>query len=298
MLWAPVTIVAAAAQLVRNAIQSALTGRIGTLGATMVRFIYAVPFTLFAYAVVLVFSDRPMAGWHGAAVAWALAGAVSQIAATALMLKAMHMRGFAVAYAYIKTEPVMLALGGWWLLGDALPPLAWLGIMLATIGVIWAALPRGSGIAAMRGETVPVVLGIVGGALFGLSSLSFRAAILGVGTSSPLIASIEVMTLAVLVQSALLLAWLWFAGRRTIGATMTAWRPGLAAGFTGTLATLFWFIGFALIAAAYVRTLALIEMPFAALINHRVSGKPLNRHEWTGIAMVVAGIALLLGAVA
>jgi drug/metabolite transporter (DMT)-like permease len=79
---------------------------------------------------------------------------------------------------------------------------------------------------------------------------------------------------------------------------MTAWRPGLAAGFTGTLATLFWFIGFALIAAAYVRTLALIEMPFAALINHRVSGKPLNRHEWTGIAMVVAGIALLLGAVA
>jgi drug/metabolite transporter (DMT)-like permease len=298
MLWVPVTIVAASAQLARTGIQSSLTGRIGTTGATMVRYLYAIPFALLTLAVVLVLGDERLARWTVPAVEWALAGAVAQIAATALMLKAMHMRGFAVAYAYIKTEPIMLALGGWWLLGDALPRLAWIGIVLATLGVIWSAMPRDNGVATLRGEAIAVALGVVGGALFGLSSLAFRAAILEFNGASPLVAAVQLMAFAVPTQSALLMFWLWFARRRSIALTMAAWRPGLAAGATSTIAMLFWFIGFALVAAAYVRTLALIEMPFAALMNHRISGTPLSRREWTGIALVVVGIALLMKAVA
>ncbi len=39
-----------------------------------------------------------------------------------------------------------------WILGDALPGLAWAGIFIATAGVIWAALPEDKGLAAFRGE--------------------------------------------------------------------------------------------------------------------------------------------------
>ena len=45
-LWAVFTIVAAAAQTVRNAAQRELTGKLGTVGATLVRFLFGFPFAV------------------------------------------------------------------------------------------------------------------------------------------------------------------------------------------------------------------------------------------------------------
>ncbi|HTN13556.1 MAG TPA: EamA/RhaT family transporter [Sphingomonadaceae bacterium] len=297
MLWIPITIGAAVTQLARNALQSGLRGTVGTLGATMVRFLYAIPFALLAYGVAVWGLGEPVPGFPTAMVGWTLVGALAQIGATALMLVAMHMRGFAIAYAYIKTEPVMLAVGGWWLLGDVLPLGAWAGIVIATLGVMWASLPRGGGLAAMRGEAAPMFCGLLSGALFGISSLAFRAAILTLKGAAPWMAALHVMTIALLVQTALMLGWLWFTDRSVISATFREWRPSLGAGFTGMVATLLWFTGFALTATANVRTLGLVEMPLAALLNRRVSGRHLGAREWTGIALVALGIGLLLRAV-
>ena len=54
--------------------------------------------------------------------AWVIDGALAQMAATALMLAAMNDRSFVVVYAYIKTEPVQVALFGLVFLGDAVTP--------------------------------------------------------------------------------------------------------------------------------------------------------------------------------
>lgn len=298
MLWPIVTLGAAIAQLARNALQSGLTGTVGTLGATMVRFVFAIPFALAAYAIAVWGLGQPVPGIAPGLVEWMLVGALAQVAATALMLKAMHMRGFAVAYAYIKTEPVLLAIGGWLVLGDVLPGLAWAGIFIATAGVFWASLPEEKGLKALLGEGTPAGLGILSGALFGLSSLAFRASILTLEGASPWMAALHVMMLALVVQSVLMLGWMWIADRKAIGATFRLWKPSVGAGATGMLATLFWFTGFALTAAANVRTLGLVEMPLAAFLNRRVSGKHLEAREWTGVSLVAIGIAALLQSVA
>src|SRR3569833_3382628 len=253
MLWIPASLGAATAQLVRNALQSALTPRVGTLGATMVRFLFALPFALLAYGAAVWIVREPVPGLPVRLIEWALVGAVTQIAATARMLRAMHLRGFAVAYAYIKTEPVLLALGGWLLLDDALPLGAWIGILIATAGVVWAALSQGCGLVDLRGEAGPVALGVLGGALIGLSSLAFRVVVLTLPGVPPWMASLHVMVFGQAEQTALMLAWLGFADPKAIKAVFIAWRPSLAAGFAGMLATLMWFIGFALTPAADVR---------------------------------------------
>ena len=46
MLWVPLTLIAAATQVVRNSAQANLTGKIGTLGATQVRFVFGLPFAV------------------------------------------------------------------------------------------------------------------------------------------------------------------------------------------------------------------------------------------------------------
>ena len=51
-LWIALTVGAAFAQTFRNAAQRHLTATLGTLGATLVRFLYGLPFTLVWLAAV------------------------------------------------------------------------------------------------------------------------------------------------------------------------------------------------------------------------------------------------------
>src|SRR6266545_4722627 len=108
-LWALFTVIAAAAQTVRNATQRELTAKLGTVGATHVRFLFGFPFALVFLAAVMIALGQetprpPLMFWP-----WVMVGALAQVAATALMLAAMNDRSFVVVYAYIKTEPVQVA---------------------------------------------------------------------------------------------------------------------------------------------------------------------------------------------
>src|SRR5438094_4657187 len=164
-LWALFTIIAAAAQTVRNATQRELTATLGTVGATHVRFLFGFPFALVFLAVVLVASGVALPRPGAVYWAWVLDGALTQIAATALMLAAMSDRSFVVVYAYIKTEPVQVALFGLVLLGDPVTPLMALAIMVATCGVVAMGLRPGA-----TGGLKATLLGLAAGAMFGLSA--------------------------------------------------------------------------------------------------------------------------------
>ena len=58
-LWIPFTLVAAAGQVARNAMQRSLTGPLGTWGATNIRFLFGFPFSvLFLVLVLAATGDR------------------------------------------------------------------------------------------------------------------------------------------------------------------------------------------------------------------------------------------------
>ena len=66
------------------------------------------------------------------------------------------------------------------------------------------------------------------------------------------------------------------------------------AGFMGAFASQFWFLAFALTAAANVRTLALIEVLFAQGVAYYSFKQALSARELSGIALIVVGVALLV----
>src|SRR5262249_8702176 len=53
-LWVVFTVIAAAAQTVRNATQRELTTKLGTVGATHVRFLFGFPFAFVFLAAVMI----------------------------------------------------------------------------------------------------------------------------------------------------------------------------------------------------------------------------------------------------
>jgi drug/metabolite transporter (DMT)-like permease len=294
-LWAVFTIVAAAAQTVRNAAQRELTSKLGTVGATLVRFLFGCPFAVLFLLVMLetggALPRPPLSFWP-----WLFGGALAQVAATALMLAAMEERSFVVAIAYIKTEPVQVALFGLLFLGDAVTPMMAAAITIATVGVIvmstkGSALSGGSG-AGWR----PTVLGLSAGACFALSAIGFRGAILSLHDPSYAMAATFTVAAGLMVQSMVLTFYLTLRDRAVLAAIFAAWRPSVFAGFMGALASQFWFLAFALATAANVRTLALVEVLFAQAISHFVFRQPLSPREGIGIAVIVIGVVLLVWA--
>jgi drug/metabolite transporter (DMT)-like permease len=291
-LWAVFTIIAAAAQTVRNATQRSLTASLGTVGATHVRFLFGFPFSLIFLLIVMAWLGRmpPTPAWTY--WPWVIDGAIAQFAATALMLAAMGERSFVVTIAYIKTEPVQVALFGLVLLGDRVTwPMA-LAIVIATAGVVLMSIKPG----AMSGGWKPTLLGLGSGALFGLSAIGYRGAILNLQDASFVMAATFTLVIGLALQSVLLTTWLYVRDRATLVAIFRAWRPSLFAGFMGALASQFWYLGFAIATAASVRTLALVEVLFAQAISRFVFKQPTTPREALGIVLIVAGVVLLLWA--
>jgi len=293
MLWAVFTLIAAAAQTARNAMQRELTATLGTVGATHVRFLFGFPFALiFLFGLLAVtgvsLPATPLAFWP-----WVLAGALSQIAATALMLSAMGERSFVVAYAYIKTEPVQVALFGLIFLGDSITPLSAVAIVIATAGVIVMSLKPGAGSA---GTTRSTLIGLGGGTMFALSAIGYRGAILALQIPDFVLAATFTVSVGLVIQAALLSLYLALSDPQVLRNIMRAWKPSLFAGFMGAFASEFWFLAFAIATAASVRTLALVEVLFAQGVTRFVFKQPTTKREAIGIVLVVIGVALLVWA--
>src|SRR5205085_9127764 len=119
------------------------------------RFLVGFPFALVFLAVLLLLTGEALPRPCAVFWSWVLDGALAQIAATALMLAAMNDRSFVVVYAYIKTEPVQVALFGLVLLGDAVTLLMAIAILVATCGVVLTGLRPGA-----TGGLRPTLLGL------------------------------------------------------------------------------------------------------------------------------------------
>ena len=294
MLWIVATVVAAAAQTARNAMQSRLTATLGTLGATQVRFVYGLPFALGFLGLVTL--------WQGAVpaptarfLAFTSMGAVAQIFGTAALLAAMHARSFSVATAFSKTEPVQVAVFGLALLGDELTWLRSIAIGVATLGVVLVAVKPGEQWDAR--SVRPALLGVASGGLFALAAVGFRGGILSLGEAPYVLRASTTLVWSLGIQAAALGAWMAVFARRALFGSFERWRQSLFAGFMGALASQFWFLGLSLTAAANIRTLGLVEVLFAQAVSHRLLGQPVVWREAAGMAVMTLGVALLLLAV-
>ena len=292
LLWVPVTLIASAAQTGRNATQRRLTEKIGTAGATQVRFLYGFPFAILALALMGLATGETTPGPNGVFLSYALMGALTQILATALMLSAMRERAFSVVTAYTKTEPVQVALFGLLLLGDRLTPVTALAIGVATSGVVLMSVKPGTNLASSGLR--PAASGIAAGAFFALAAIGFRGAILSLEEGSFLIRASTTLVWGLGLQTAILLVWLGLFDRMALLASLKAWRPSLGAGFLGAFASQCWFVGFALTTAANVRTLALVEVLMAQAVSHRFMAQATSRRELAGMGLILGGVGLLL----
>jgi drug/metabolite transporter (DMT)-like permease len=295
-VWIPITVCAALAQTFRNAAQRRLTTDLGTLGATLVRFLYGLPFAVAWLAIVRAWTGAALPHWGGAFAAWVLLGAVSQIVATAFLLRAMQERSFALGVAYSKTEIIQVAIFGLVFLGDRLAPSTIFAVLLGTFGVLLLS-PADPGRplrALVAGwSTRPALFGLASGAGFAIASVAFRGATLQLSATPFALAAATALVAALALQTVLLGGYLLLRAAPVVRAVLRMWRPSLFAGFMGAAASAGWFTAFALEPAAHVRTLGLSELVFSYIISRRLFRERFTRLELIGMALLVAGLVLI-----
>jgi drug/metabolite transporter (DMT)-like permease len=288
MLWIPITAVAAGFQVARNAAQRSLMTGAGPWGATLVRFLFGLPFSLVFVAVALAVTPAQprfsLAFWL-----WSLLGAAGQVGATATLLLVMRRSSFALGTAFQQSGLPFAALMGLLFFHDHLRPLAWAGVLIATAGLVALSWPQRS---EGPRDWSAAWLGTLSGASFALCANAFRQAALALDPQHHIPAALISVAAAQALQSAGLVAWMSLTQRPALGAALRSWRVSLGAGFFGAVASAGWFSALALSPAGPVRAVGVVEMPFAAIAGRRLFSEKVSLRQWLFGAVTAAGVVL------
>ena len=296
-LWIPITIFAAFMQNVRSALQKHLKGRLTTLGAAYVRFLYAAPFAVLYVLALNRIGGAPLPGPNRLFLLYCALGGVAQIIFTSLLIQLFSLRNFAVGTTFSKTEIVQVAILGLLILGDTLSPLATVAIVVAAVGVIVLSAGQTRVTYASLLTSLsekPTLIGLASGAFLGASVVFFRGAALSLEHEDFVMAAAFTLAVAVVFQTAIMGLYLAVREPGTLKAVFVEWRWSLAVGIAGVLASIGWFTAFTLQNAAYVRALGQIELIFTFIASVLLFREKTNRTEIAGIALVVLAILLLV----
>jgi len=295
-LWVPITLFAAAAQTVRNTAQRSLTQELGTLSATLVRFMYGLPFAgLWLALLYLVPAQTPaVPDLSPAYLGWIALGALFQVGATVALLLAMKERNFAVAVTLSKTEVLQVALFSTVFLHELPTPLALLAMAVATAGVLILSLPpRGQLLSLQAWMSKSALYGLVCGACFAIATVAFRGGALALAAESPWLSGAWGVLIAQTLQTLGMGAWIQWRSEQGLAPIFRAWRISLVAGSMGAAASLAWFTAYAMQGAGPVRTLGMVEVVFSYLVSRRLLSEALNRNEKIGMGLMLVGLVLI-----
>ena len=288
MLWIILTAAAAPLQVARNALQRGLVGDAGPWGATLVRFLFGLPFSLAIFGAVALLTPGAAPHLSGGYLLAVAIGAVAQVGATAALLAAMHRSGFAVATVMQQSSLPLGAVVGI-ALGDQLPTQAWVGVAVATVGLMILSWPKR---ADVKGSLAGAGLGLASGLAFAFALNGYRQAGLALDAAHPIYSALAGLVTAQAFQSLFLGGILAVARPQALRSVATSWRASLGAGFFGSAASACWFGALTLAPAGPVRAVGVIEAPIAAAVGRRLFRERISTRQWVGGTLTTVGVVL------
>lgn len=287
-MWIPVTLVAAAFQTARTAMQHRLRALLSVSGAGFVRYVYGAPLSLAAVlAAWLAGADLP----GTAARFWPLiaGGGLAQILGTICLIRAFDARDFAVGTVFAKTEVVQVAVLSTVLLGEPLRVGGWIGAAVCMLGVA-ALATKGTRLTWPALRQPAAVFGLAAGGLFGLASIFIRAATKALDGSTVVLRAIVALAVMNTIQTVVHGGYLMVRDREQVRLAFVHWRSSSVVGVLSVMGSAGWALALALENAAKVRTLGQVELLFTFTVSHRFLREDHVRAELVASALVLLGV--------
>lgn len=288
--WVTFSILAAAAQTVRFAVQKVLaTATLSPAAATWARFVYSAPLVALLVLSYAKVTNQPIPTPASGFWAYALSGGIFQILATICTVSLFKLRAFAVGITFKKTEVMLTALVGLVILGDTLSIAAVGAIAVGFVGVVLLSDPPDGGGFFNRAAAI----GLLSGIFFALSAVTYRGATLALDTGDPVLTGGATLALVTAWQTLALGVWLCWFQPGQIQATLRAWRTSALVGAFSLLGSWSWFAAFSLMNAAFVFAVGQIELIFSLLVGAVWFREKLRSRELAGMAVLTASIVAI-----
>jgi len=286
-LWVAFSILAAAAQTFRFAVQKVLAGgKLSAAAATWARFLWSWPL---AAALVLAYGAATDASWPDFSpgfFVYGILGGTFQILATICTVTLFSMRAFAVGITFKKTEVMITVLVGFLLLGDTVSGWGMAAIAFGFVGVLLLSDPPEGGSLFNRAAG----LGVLSGILFAISAVTYRGATLALNTGDPILTGGVTLAVVALWQTLALGVWLWIKEPGQITATLKAWRQTSVVSVFSLIGSWSWFAAFSLMNAAFVFAVGQIELIFSLMVGAIWFKESLKPREFIGMGILTASI--------
>jgi drug/metabolite transporter (DMT)-like permease len=296
--WVYLTLMAAMSQALRTGGQKHLTKHLTTYGVTLVRFVYGLPFAMVYLTVVKRLQGAVLPEFPPIFFVYCLAGSVSQIVATMLLVYLFSLRNFAVGTTYARTEAFLTAVVGALFFGAAISLQGWLAIAISVAGVITITVVR-TGLdqqASLLGRLVnkAAAVGIGSGLGFALAVLFIREASLSLRLDSYAYPAALTLVTLITMQCLMMGTYLLATQRRQFAIMAQQWKVGIFVGGMSTLGSIGWFTAITIQNGAYVKALGQVEFIFTLAISMLFFKEKSSRGEIIGMLLVVLGIVYLL----
>lgn len=284
---------AAFMQAWRNAFQKQLSTTVDVYGVTLARFIFALPLALLYISCLYHFQPVTDSVHFNLRFAiYVLIAALSQIAATALMVQLFKQKNYAIGVGLAKSEAVLAAIIAVVFLSDHLSLLGWFGVAVGGFAVFL--MSKGRDFSDFSVQTL--CIGIGSGLCFAITSLLVREASLEL-TNLPFIhRAAWVLLMVIGTQCFLLLMYLGIFRRATLWAMWQRIGLTFRVSLCSFLASLGWFSAMSMQSVPIVKTLGQVEIIFSMLISAYFFKEKLARAEHLGIVLVVIAAFLVIWA--
>lgn len=300
-LWILLTVAAALMQSVRTAAQKNLSLRLSNLATTYVRSLFGLPVLIVYLAIVLIADGGGLPTLTPRYLLFVLVGAITQVTATVLLVYMFQLRNYIIGTMLTRIDLVTTAVFGTLLFSEQMTAGGMTALAVVIAGAILLSAGRlGTSLAAGSGsrstsellQQPTLYVALLCAVFFSFSFLSFREALLVMGSEHFVWRAAWTVVIAVAMQVVLVGLWLHLRHPGAIAGIWPEWRLAGFIGLTSALGSIFWFTAFALQNASYVRAVGQIEVVFTLLISRLYFAERITRLELAGIAVTVAGVAM------
>jgi len=300
-MWVELSLAAGVFQTIRNALSRSLAGRVSPLLNSWSRFTFNLPFSTPLVAALVLRDGAPELPlpFFG----YATATALSQLVGNVALVAAFRRANFAQSIVLHKLEIAFTALIGVAFFDESPDLSGWIGIAACTAGVLAMNLGRESGPAGWRRAfhvDMGSLLALACGLLLVIASFMLKEAVAIYVAANPQVgasrfeAACHTLFHTTWIEVVVLTAAIALTRPREFALVRRHWRRMAAIGFVGFCGSVGWFWAYSIALVAYVKAVGQIEAVLSVVIALAVWREREVWRQLPGVALVMAGIAVIL----
>jgi drug/metabolite transporter (DMT)-like permease len=296
-VWVIFSVLAAAAQALRTAVQRRMAAPLGSYGAAYIRFSYACPI---AWLCVIAydsfapsdFASLPLSFWL-----WINIAALTQVIFTVLLVQLFSHRSFAAAVAFSKTEVLQTAIFEALILGVVVTTQTGIAIAIGVFATVMLAFVKTQFSIDHIWQSIrsrQMAIGLAAGAFLGFCTVCYGAAMKAMIGGTLIGNAVYAAAIGVTIQAICFGAYIFIVRRQEFVASFVQWRGGAMAGVWAALTSICWFAAFANHEVAPVRAVGQVELLFSIGFSILYFKERVSRLELGAMALLALSIVMVL----